>query len=168
MDSWKEFFVFLLFLVLIVQFSFSRVDAVNDNIVALEIAEAEENLCSAYVAVLEAEEAGANVSRLLVRLNLGGEYLAEAYICYRIGLFENASHYASLCHDVVGDMSREAFGLKSEAHGLWVLDFIVKFVWSAGGVIVVLIVGLVVWSIFRRHYIRRILGLKPEVISGES
>ena len=123
---------------------------------------------SAYGAVLEAEEAGANVSGLLGRLSVGGEYLAEAYVWYRLGVFENASRFAGLCVEVVGDVGGEAVGLKSEAHGLWVLDFLVRMIWSVGGVIVVGVVGFVVWRVFRRRYCRRVLGLRPEVVSGES
>jgi len=141
---------------------------VDEDVVALDIAEAKEVLGSAYGAVLEAEEAGANVSGLLGRLNLGGEYLAEAYVWYRLGVSEDASRFAGLCVEVVGDVRSEAFALRDEAERLGEADFVVKMFGSVGGVVVVVVVGFVVWRVFRRRYLGRVLGLRPEVVSGES
>jgi len=163
-----EVFCVFGFLFLVVQFSFPWVGAVDEDVVTLGLADAEEALGSAYGAVLDAEEAGANVSGLLDRLNLGGEYLAEAYVWYRLGASENASRFAGLCREVVGDVRGEAVGLKSEAHGWWVLDVLVRIIWSVGGVIVVVVVGFVVWRVFRKRYLKRVLGSRPEVVSGES
>jgi len=168
MGSCSKFFVFSVFLFLLLTVSISWVSAVDEDVVALDIAEAEEVLGSAYGAVLEAEEAGANVSGLFVRLNVADQYLAEAYVWYRLGVYENATRFAGLCSEVVGDMRGEAFGLKSKAHGLWVLDVLVRMIWSVGGVIVVVFLGFVVWRVFRRRYHKRVLGLRPEVVSGES
>jgi len=168
MGSCSKFFVFSVFLFLLLSVSIRWVSAVDEDVVALDIAEAEEVLGSAYGAVLEAEEAGANVSGLLGRLNVGGEYLAEAYVWIRLGVFENASRFAGLCREVVEDVKGEAFGLRDEAERLGEADFVVRMVGSAVGVVVVLIVGFVVWRVFRRHYHKKVLGLRPEVVSGES
>lgn len=168
MGLWLKFFVFSVFLFLVVQFSFPWVGAVDEDVVSLGLADAEEALGLAYGAVLEAEMAGADVSGLLGRLSVGGEYLAEAYVWYRLGAFENASRFAGFCSEVVDGVRGEAVGLESEAHGLWVLDVLVRIIWSVGGVVVVGVVGFVVWRVFRRRYCRRVLGLRPEVVSGES
>ena len=168
MCSWSKFLVFSVFLFLLLTFSFPWVGASSEDVVPLEVIEAEDILGLAYEAVLEAEEAGANVSGLLGRLDLGGEYLAEAYVWVRLGDSENAGRFAGLCVEVVGAVRGEAVGLKSEAHGLWELDFLVRMIWSVGGVVVVGVVGFVVWRVFRRRYLRRVLGLRPEVVSGES
>jgi len=168
MGSCSKFFGLSVLLFLLLQFSVPWVGAVDEDVVTLGLADAEEALGSAYGAVLDAEMAGANVSGLLGKLSVGGEYLAEAYVCYRLGVSENASRFAGLCYDIVGDVGSEAVGLKSEAHGLWVLDFLVRMIWSVGGVIVVGVVGFVVWRVFRRRYLGRVLGSRPEVVSGES
>jgi len=168
MGSCSKFFVFSVFLFLLLSVSIRWVSAVDEDVVALDIAEAEEVLGSAYGAVLDAEEAGANVSGLLVRLNLGGEYLAEAYVWYRLGVSENASRFAGLCSEVVGDVGSEAVGLRDEAERLGEADFVVKMVGSVVGVVVVVFLGFVVWRVFRRRYVGRVLGLRPEVVSGES
>ena len=168
MGSCSKFFVFSIFLFLLLSVSIKWVGAVDENVVALDIAEAEEILGSAYGAVLEAEEAGANVSGLLVRLNLGGEYLAEAYVCYRLGDSENASRFVGLCYEVVEDLGREAVGLRNEAERVRDADFVIMTSGSVVGVVVVLILGLVIWRVFKQGYRKRLLELRPEVVSGES
>ncbi len=117
------------------------VSASSEDVATLSITQAEETLASAFEAVLDAEEAGANVSGLLGRLNFGGEYLAEAHVWYRLGVFENASRFADLCFEVVGDVGGEAVGLRDEAERLGEADFVVKMFGSVGGVIVVVFFG---------------------------
>jgi len=168
MCSWSRFLGFSFFLFFLFTFSVPWVSASNGNVVPLEVAEAEKALVLAYDAVLEAEEAGANVSGLLARLNLGGEYLAEAYVWVRLGDSESAARFAGLCVEVVGDIRGEAVGLKEEAHGWWVLDVSVRLIWSVFGMIVIVVVGYVVWHVFRRRYLERVLGSRPEVVSDES
>ena len=168
MCSWSKLLVFSAFLFFLLQVSIPWVSASSDDVATLAMTQAEETLASAFEAVLEAEEAGANVSGLLGRLNLGGEYLAEAYVWYRLGVSENASRFAGLCREVVGDVGSEAFELRDEAKRLGEADFVVKMVGSVVGVIVVVVLGFVVWRVFRRRYRRQVLGLRPEVVSGES
>ncbi|MFX1301277.1 MAG: hypothetical protein ACFFDE_10105, partial [Promethearchaeota archaeon] len=57
--------------------------------------DAEAAVISALRVALEAEEVGANVSGLLVRLNDAGDFLARARIAYRFGDFEGAIGFAS-------------------------------------------------------------------------
>jgi hypothetical protein len=164
----SKFFWFSVFLFLLLPISFSRVDAVDKDVVALQLADAEEALDSAYDAVLEAEEAGANVTGLLVRLNVGGEYLSKAFIWFRLGILENASSYAGFCREVVGSVGGEAVGLRDEAERLAREDVLVRVFGSAIGVVVVLVSGFFVWGIFKRRYRKSLLGFKPEVVSGAS
>jgi hypothetical protein len=168
MDLWSKFFWFSVFLFLLLSISFSRVDAVDKDVVALQLADAEETLDSAYDTVFEAEEAGANVSGLMVRLNVGGEYLSKAYVWYRLGVFENASRFADFCQEVVGDVGSEAVGLRDEAERLAREDVLVRVFGSAVGVVVVVVLGFLVWGIFKRRYRKRLLGFRPEVVSSES
>ena len=102
------------------------VSASSEDVATLEVIEAEDILGLAYEAVLEAEEAGANVSGLLGRLDLGGEYLAEAYVWVRLGDSENAGRFAGLCVEVVGDVRSEVFELRDEAKRSGEADFVVK------------------------------------------
>jgi hypothetical protein len=153
---------------LLVPVSVPWVSATSEYVVPLEVTEAEEALVLAYDAVLEAEEAGANVSGLLARLNVGREYLAEAYVYVRLGDSESAGRLAGLCVEEVEGVRGEAAGLREEAHGWWILDVLVRLIWSVFGVVVVVVVGFVAWRVFRRRYRRRVLGLRPEVSNSES
>jgi len=68
----------------------------------------------------------------------------------------------------VEDLKSEAVELRDEAKRLGDADFVVKMFGSVVGVIVVLVSCSVAWLVFRRRYRRRVLGLRPEVVSGES
>ena len=140
----------------------------DEDVVALDLAEAEEALDSAYVAVLDAEEAGANTTGLLVRLSVGGEYLAEAHNWYRSGAFENASRFIGFCQEVIGDVGSEAVALREEAERLAREDVLVRVFGSSVGVVVVLVLGFLVWGVFRRNYIKRRMRSRPEVVTHES
>ena len=79
----------------------------NQETAIFGISEADYSMAQAYEAILDAEEAGADVSGLLDRLGFAGEYLAEAHIWYRLGDFENATRFAGLCYDVVEEARSE-------------------------------------------------------------
>jgi len=111
-----EVFCVFGFLFLLLSVSIRWVGAVDEDVVALDIAEAEEILVSAYGAVLEAEEAGANVSGLLGRLNLGGEYLAEAYAYVRLGDSEKEGYFFELWRY---DVEYDGFRFDDRFVGLW-------------------------------------------------
>ena len=168
MGSCSKFFVFSVFLFLVVQFSFPWVGAVDEDVVSLGLADAEEALGSAYGAVLDAEEAGANVSGLLDRLNLGGEYLAEAYVWYRLGASENASRFAGLCVEVVDGVEGEAVLLRDEAARLERADLLVRVFGSAVGVVIVVVIGFALWELFKRRFNEKVLQSRPEVNDSES
>jgi len=167
MTSWpKLLMISALFFLL--QVSIPWVTASNANVVTGVFIETEEVLHSAYAAVLDAERAGANVSVLLDRLNLAGEYLSEAYFWYRSGDSETANRFAGLCRDAVGNVRNEAVELMDAAKAAGDAEFVETVFESIVGVIVIVVSCYVVWLIFKRRYRRQVLGLKPEVGSSES
>lgn len=168
MCSSSRFLITLIFLFFLLSVYVPLVEGSGESVVADGLHNAEEVMTLSYESVLEAEKAGANVSGLLSRLNLGGEYLAEAYVLYRLGDFDNADRYAGLCVEVVGDMRSEAIGLRQEAYGWWLLDFFVRLILSIFGIIVISVLGFVLWRVFRRRYVKGVFRLKPEVVADES
>jgi len=152
------------FLLFLLPVSIPFAGASNDDAVIVVLTKAEEVSASAYEAILEAEQAGANVSSLLDRLNLAGDYLAEASVWYRLGDSESASRFAGLCNDIVEDVRREALELRDETQSLRENNFIVTIIVSGVGVISVVVLCSVVWRLFKRHHYRKVLGLKPEVV----
>jgi hypothetical protein len=140
----------------------------GEDLAVSAVDRAEVATASAYVAVLDAEEAGADVSGLLAELNVAGRYLVQAHVWLGLGGFDEATRFADLCYDVVVDVRNEAYGLKNEGHGFWVTDSVVRMTGSIVGVVFVVFVGFVVWRVFKRRYNRRVLGLRPEVAKVES
>jgi len=167
MGSYSKLFVFSAFLLFLLPFPILLVNASSEDVVTLALTEAEEALVSVHEAVLEAEQAGANVSALLDKSNLASEYLAEAYVWYRLGVFENANRFAGLCSDVIGGVRSEAFELRDEAKRLSEADFVVNIIRSVVGVSVVLVSCYIIWLVFRRRYHKRV-GLRSEVVYDES
>lgn len=168
MVSWLKFLVVSVFLFSLVSVSVPWVSATNGDAVPLEVAEAEEALVSAYEVVLEAEEAGANVSVLLDKLNVGGEYLVEAYVWDRLDDSENTSRFVGLCYEIAEDVQSDAVELRDEAKSSWMSESVVVMLRSVVDVILVVGLCFVVWLVFKWRYRKKVVGLKPEVADGES
>jgi len=165
----KPFAILLTLLVFVSPvFAFGDSALSSENVAASAISMAEESVVSSYQAVLEAEAAGANVSDLLARLNVAVEDLAQAHISYRLGDFDGAGRFASLCIDVGEAVKIEAYKLRDLA----VEGGRQRFWWTMVGSIIG--VGAVVcgsflgWRVFQRRYFQRVFGMKPEVVSDES
>lgn len=127
------------------------------------ISEAEMALTFAYEAVSEAEQAGANVSGLLIRLNKAGDFLVRAKVAYRLGDFNEAVGLAALCSEIGGEVKDEADVLLVRAYERRGRDFWWILAGSLVGVVSVGVGGFMGWRVFKRFYYRRVLGMKPEV-----
>ena len=139
---------------------------VEDAASAIESAESAVNL--AYEAVLEAEGVGANVSGLLDELNDGVEALSEAYMSNRVGDFDDAIYFADLCCDLVGGIEAEANELRDVAAVDRNQRFLLTSFGSVFAVVGVFCGGFFGWRFFKSRYHRRVLKMKPEVVSNES
>lgn len=168
MASWSKLLTLSFFLLLLLPTSVPLASAQNDDGVSAVLTKAEQVTASAYDAILEAEQYGTNVSSLLARLNLAGEYLAEAHVWYRLGVSDNVSLFAGLCVNVAEDVKQGALELRDEAKSSRENNFVVTVIGSSVGVISIIVLGSIVWRIFKRNHYRKILGLKPEVVSNES
>ena len=120
----------------------------------------------AFDAALEAERAGANVSGLLVRLNEAGTILGEAEIAVRNGNSSEAASKVEQCIGLAESVRNDADALKASALGeaqrvLWL-----SLAFSLVGIAVFVVVMVFVWRWFKRGYVRRMLGMRPEVTSG--
>ena len=125
---------------------------------------AEALVCQAFEAVLEAEEAGANVSILMADLDEAGALLAEAEVLRRNGNGDEAAGLADQAVVIANNVEREALELKNLALVNRQTFFWFSSVFSLVGASVFLIVLFFVWSWFRRVYVRRLLRMKPEVV----
>ena len=128
---------------------------------------AEEDLASAYVAVEDAGIAGANVSVLLVRLDITGGLLSDAYNAYRLGDFDRAYTYAVNCSDRIAEIVSEALGLKSQAERAYNDMLLLTAGASSAGLSVLFVLSLFVWRFLKKKYVERFLKMKPQVRDAE-
>ena len=149
-------------------FVFEGLSSSSEDVAGLAISQAEEVLASAYGAVLEAEQAGADVSDLLVRLNDAGELLAMAQVAFRLGDFGEAVRCADLCYEIGGEVKSKAYELRLEAHGMRTTGFWLAMTGSLVGVVAVVFGSFWGWHAFKRRYFQRVLRMKPEVAKDES
>ena len=129
---------------------------------------AENALVSAYQAVLEVEQVGANVSDLLAQLNEAGEFLAKAHMAHTLGDFDEAIRSASLCSEISESVKNDANEMRVKAHGLRAMGSWLTMSVSLVGVVVVSFGSFWGWRVFKRRYIRRVLKMKPGVTKDES
>jgi hypothetical protein len=129
------------------------------------ITNADDALKLAFKRVLEAEEAGANVSSLTSDLNEAGESLAEAEVAYRNGNLTGAAGLADRCSALAGTVSVEALALKGSALADSQQAFWLTLVFSTGGASVLVEVLILSWFLFKLERARKLLGMKCEVVS---
>jgi len=126
------------------------------------LGQADSGLQEAFAAVLAAEDEGANVTVLLSRLTEAGSVLAGAEAAFGAGNFSGAAGLAVICGDLAESVEGDAGVLRDEAlraAGSWWVPVSVSLLAGAGFVVVL----FVVWRLFRRSYLKRLLGLRPRV-----
>jgi len=166
----KFSFILMTLLVFASQFYVSVTSAqVGESEASSALTSAEGAVGSAYQAVLKAEEAGANVSGLLlVQLNDAGELLAKAKVAYRLEDFDEVVFSASLCSEISENVKNEADELHVETYGSKITVFWLTSTGSLVGVVAVGFGSFWGWRFFKKRYYERVLEMKPEVSSDES
>lgn len=134
----------------------------NARVNAGLFAEPEEELHLAYVAVMDAEQAGANVSLLLDKLNVAGDYLSTAYFWYNSGDSVTANNFANLAHESVLNVANEAVELMDAAKATADMDFYSLMFISVIGVVAVILVCSGAWIVIKRRYLGQVMDFNPE------
>lgn len=140
------------------------VDSVDAN---GAIGQAERNLDSAYVAVAQAEGAGADVSALLGKLGTGGDFLSQAYAAFKTGDYANANTLAAQCTSAINGVADDAARLETDAKAARSNGFVFAVVGSSIGLALLVVLGFFGWRLLRRRYFEQTLGMKPEVEGTE-
>jgi len=149
----RLFFVLMLLLVTASQFFVSvTIAEVGEDEDASGLIDAEEKVILAYLAVLDAENAGANVSSLLVQLNEAGEFLARAHVEYRLGNFEEASHFADSSRNIGVGVQNAAVELKDLASREGTQHMLFTMIASVVGVASIALGSLLIWYFMKKHY----------------
>jgi len=166
MVKYKSVVCFVVFIFIFSQFidaCFAADRATTDE----ALVDAESDLVSAYVTVGEAEQVGANVSELLVKLKSAGDLLADAYNVYRQGDYDKACSYAMNCSYGVNGIASEATGLKSDAEASYSERLFVTAAVSSVGLSLLFVLSLFGWRFLKKRYLQGILKMKPEVRKTE-
>ena len=148
--SMKFVFVVLVLCALLWSASFVAVcHGVSEADAASAVANADQTVIGCYQSAANAEQAGANVSALLVTLDDAGLLLSEAHLALLNGSFDSASALAGQCVAMLEGFNGTADGLKSSALQAGFVDFWVNIVGSAVGAVAVLVGGFLVWRFLK-------------------
>jgi hypothetical protein len=123
---------------------------------------ADQSLRVAFNSSLDAEQGGANVSALLVKLSDAGSILRRAEAALAAGNYSDALSLADTCKSLADGVRTDASVLKSDAvaaAGNWWMTV----VFSVAGSVVFVVVLFFVWGRFKQRYLKRLLRSRPEV-----
>lgn len=116
------------------------------------VGEAEQKVNVGYVAVAEAQKAGANVTDLLLVLDDAGVLLSRAHLALEKGDFDLAYALAVESKAKLDGFDVEANALRDSASQARSMDFAVNVVGSGVGSVVVVAVGFLVWRLLKKKY----------------
>lgn len=158
---WVSFFAVLVTACLVL--NAPRAFSAGSAEAAAAVSDADNALRGAFVAALDAESAGANVSGLMGRMNSAGVALTEAQVALTAGNYSDAVSRASECKGLADGVFSDADMLKgdavSQASKWWVTVLL-----SVAGSVMFVVVLFFVWRRFRRSYADKLLGSRPEVV----
>jgi hypothetical protein len=137
--------------------------ATDENEVLSKINDAENALQNAFSAVQEAEKLDVDVSSLVNDLSVAGGLLDEAEIAYTNGdldaAIQKADQSLATANKVLGDAA--SFSVSASADALNV--FWPTLIFSTVGAVLFIVVLILVWRLFSRLYIKKLLKMKAEV-----
>jgi len=125
---------------------------------------AETDVRDAFIVVLDAEKAGANITHLMSRLQDAGNLLVEAENYYLNGDINQSTVLAALVRSEAYEIAGEAASLESLAIVDSLNVFWLTLIFSMVGGLVFVLVLILVWFWFKARYMKKLLRAKPEVI----
>jgi hypothetical protein len=162
MKGYKTFPIFLLILLLAIYWITPTCRGVDESEARSKISQAEQDLASAYSAVVEAELVGANVSELKSKLDDAAELLAKSHIAFRVGDYDNASVLAIQCGNSVNGIVDDARHLKTEAEAAYGSRLFWTSAIVSAGLSLFFVFSLLGWKFLKERYLKRVLFMKPE------
>ena len=123
----------------------------NKDQAASALASAQDSVASAYQAVSRAEEARANVSSLLIRLNEAGLFLARAQLAYQSGNYNSTMEFAAQSQQKLNGFLADVDSLREAAIQEHYVDFMINVVGSTIGSMIVVCLSFLVWSFLKRR-----------------
>jgi hypothetical protein len=164
----KFSYILLIFLFAVSSFSlFATVAGVSESEATLASNDADGTVTSAYIAALNAKEAGADISDLLIQLDEAGGFLARAHMAYRSADFDEAINFANLARSIGEEVQNAAAGMKVLAWNESQQHLLFTLTGSIISVVLIVLGSFLGWNVFKRRYYKRVLKMKPEVGSNE-
>jgi len=127
-----------------------------------KIDDAESNLNSAFEAVYQAQNAGADIRDLVVRLGTAGDLLSKAYAEFRVGDYESAATLATDCSHTVEGIASEAIELRAKTEIEKSDRMLLTFAGSGIGLAFLLVSGITGWRFLKKRYWKRVYEMRPE------
>lgn len=118
----------------------------------------------AFSAVSDAEKAGANVTGLLVQLNVAAGDLAQAENFYRTGNSNTAAAQADDALSISQQVSASAQSVNHNASVSGQTAFWLTIAFGEVGAPVFVLGLFLVWRRYKRGYMEKLPSLKPEVV----
>ena len=159
----QVFIAFTLVLLTLNLFTVNNSLAYTKDEADTSIQQADEAATSAFKAVLEAEKVGANVSRLITKMNEAAVLLTNAKIMAYNKNFHDTIELANSSIEIANSVKYEAANLKTSTLSLHDYIFKISIIESLVGVTAFLLSMIFLWRWFKSYYAHKILGLKPEV-----
>jgi hypothetical protein len=130
---------------------------------AATISEAEQAITAGFEAALDAEQTGANVSSLLVKLNEGAEYLSAARMAFEDGNYSEAERLSGLSSEIGAQVESDAQILEAEAFNAAIYRYRLYLASSAVAIMIVILSTFVAYRFLKKRYFKHFLRTKPEV-----
>jgi hypothetical protein len=109
-------------------------------------------LSSAFVAVAEAGDSGADVAGLLERLSVAGDYLSGARVAYRVGDYERAYSDSIACSSSLDGVASDAMQLQAAVENERGEGMLFALVVSGVGLVLLSVLGLLCWRYLSKWY----------------
>ncbi len=130
----------------------------------LKLQAADNAVGQAFSSVLDAEKAGGNVTRLLVKLNAAEALLAEAQNAYNSGNPTNVLSVAENVQQIADQVNLEAKNLRNVSLVESQNVFLLTLGFSVVGAVVFGLLLLFIWRRFKRAFIKKLFNAKPVVV----
>lgn len=165
----NRFMVFIFLLLLITAYSVEGLCSAEstEQEANSAISKAEGSLNSAYISVIEVEKAGGDVAGLVNGLNGALEYVSASKNFLAANEFDAAKADAERAEVISDSVAREAAVLRSLATSRGEIQFRDNLILSSLLAIAIALIGFRGWFVFKGHYLRRMAGMKPEVVRDE-
>jgi hypothetical protein len=152
------FVIELLFLINCIPVCF----AIDELTAMSAINQAEIKLNTSFIAVMEAEDAGGDITHLLADLHLAGDYLTDAYLAFRNKDYDDSYLFALDCVDTSEEIDIDANQIKLIAENTEREFLLLTVAVSGIGVILLIIFSIFIWRFLKIRYYKKVLEMKPE------